>query len=421
MRNQFSSPLLVNQLLSHSLFSNLKLMMVVALIVMGSVSSAVSVDEYGAEVYVLPSILVIVTKLALYALLTITSLWAAIGVKRHYRYFLRNHKWVALAYFIMFLWSIPTEGQLKYILFFISVTFIPLFVADTIESVHFDVFLKVLLCTFFFLEILTILNALRAPDLAFIFGRLRGITGNANQQSIMSIYWIAMGILGTLYYRKSYFSLIIMILGIIFVIMTGSRNGLAMIFMLMFSLLIVLPTLRQKILLFTIGCVALIAASIYLSQQEIGLIERIMNLGDAVEDSGRGTFWETAWSMLVFHSPYLGFGMESLELLGLPKNVSLHNSYLTILFYTGFIVGSFLIFLIVAGMLKYLFFSISKEYKNVGLFLALYLMIYLISSFGENFLMFIGGIYAVHMFITMGILAWLKVHHSQQPHTIFDD
>lgn len=252
-------------------------------------------------------------------------------------------------------------------------------------------------CMYFFIVFSLILNG----NLVFSGQRFFGFINNSNLYAMTAVFWSVILFLRLKNNKenKNIFLYIFLVVLILTIILSGSRNGLIGI------LIVLLFNFHNKLKIFLIGVVLLIAAFYFLSNiTDLHFVtDRLFNIENAASDSGREDVWSRAYAA-ISQNLYTGNGMNANNIFANTGNM--HNCYIR------FILNMGLIFTLIA-LIQYVLsiFYVLINRNKVPVVILAFLIAYTVANFGEDYFVGLGSSMFIYIMILYGLINYyLKFH-----------
>jgi hypothetical protein len=284
-------------------------------------------------------------------------------------YFTKYNFLFSLFYFVPLIYSIITFTEvLRHFGLFLFSLVLPLFLTMVLD-LNKQVFKQIGWIVIF----LVFINYYVSFGLISLGYRFQGALVNPNLYSVLALFWLL------LLLSKDIVSILDSVVILLLsgsIIFSGSRNGL--IGLIIILLFYVFNKMNIKLIIFIVLFIFL--SNTYFSDY----YSRYTDMMNLIDSSGRGEIWELA-SRYISLNFFLGNGLDSPEILLGTGNV--HNSYVRYLLTMGVPIGAFAISI----LMFFLFFQICDNHLNRNKPLGIFFLIFLVSSFGEDFFVGFGS------------------------------
>lgn len=245
-------------------------------------------------------------------------------------------------------------------------------------------------CIFAFIIFSLLLNG----NLALAGQRFFGFINNSNLYAMTAVFWAVIFVLKLKQDKgkKNLAVNIFLILLILTIILSGSRNGLI-------GIILVLALSFYNKIKNVIGFLLIFSVAFLILNNFVNLSfveERLFNISNSVKDSGRDEIWRTAY-IAISQNLYTGNGMNANIVISETGNM--HNSYIRFVLNMGlvFTILSLLQYLI---SLYYIFLNRSK----IQLVILAFLIAYTLANFGEDYFVGLGSSMFIYVLMIYGLV-----------------
>lgn len=262
-------------------------------------------------------------------------------------------------------------------------------------SFSFKYFKKQLINIFsFFIYGFIILSLFLNGSLILQGQRFFGFINNSNLYGMTAVFWALILILKLKSdEKKRNITVIIFLITVILtIILSGSRNALV-------GIAIVLVFSYYNKIKSSIIFLILLALSLSVLTHFVNINfveERLFNISNSIEDSGREKLWQTAYRGIETNY-FTGNGMNAN--IEISSTGNMHNSYIRFLLNMG------LVFTVLA-LLQYFIslFLIFKMRKKIPLSLFAFMLAYTVANIGEDYFVGLGSSMFVYVLLTYGLI-----------------
>lgn len=298
---------------------------------------------------------------------------------------------ITVFYFIQLSYAIVTLTEIgRYFSLTLFATTVPFFVFYTLYHNK-----KTIKYSTYVIYFLTLFSILFNYKMILSGQRFTGFSNNSNLYAITAMFWLVILIINK---NKSILNTVFIMLILISIFFTGSRNGFVGLILILF-----LQYKNNTKVLISGGITLVLLLFIALSFVDISFVtDRLSNIGNSTSDSGRDIFWDPAIH-LIKSDPWWGYGMDAnLKLVG---THNIHNVYLRYLlnmgvFFTLLSFGFYFLFVL----------KILCKHKIIPGALLGFLIAFTLNNFGEDFLVGIGSSIIVYFMFIIGFIVFhLKV------------
>lgn len=292
-----------------------------------------------------------------------------------------------LFYFFQFIYALVDGFDYdRFLLMTVLSFFVPSFISFSLKQ-NFKIISRINYVIIFMVLLSLYMNGAQVLSGQRFFGFLN----NSNLYGMTALFWLVLVLLELKNRSKIYLKVLLIVI-LLTIILSGSRNGVVgALIVLSFNYQHALGKYIKMLLVFS-GIVYIMASAIDISF----LTNRLFNIGDAYEDSGRSVIWERAYGAIQ-QKFWSGNGMNANQTIANIGNM--HNCYIRFMLNMGF-VFTFLCLLQYTLSL----FSVFTKLKYIPSVLLGFLISFALMNIGEDYFVGLGSSVFIYVLFIYGFI-----------------